>query len=46
MNDEKKQILEVSETISKDFDKAGISSIITSESLMILNSLRNISLQK
>jgi hypothetical protein len=40
MNDEKKQILEVSETISKDFDKAGISSIITSESFDDLEQLK------
>jgi hypothetical protein len=40
MNDEKKQTLEVSETISKDFDKAGISSIITSESFDNLEQLK------
>lgn len=31
MNEEKKQVLEVSEIISRDFDKAGISSIIISK---------------
>ncbi len=31
MNEEKNQTLEVSETISRDFDKAGLSAVITSE---------------
>lgn len=40
MSDEKNQVTEVSETISKDFDKAGISSIITSESFDDLEQLK------
>lgn len=40
MSDEKNQVTEVSETISKDFDKAGISSIITSESFDDLDQLK------
>lgn len=40
MNDEKNQVLEVSETISKDFDKAGISSVVSSEEFDNLSELK------
>lgn len=40
MSEEKIQVTEVSETISKDFDKAGISSMITAESFDDLEELK------
>lgn len=40
MNDEKTQVMEVSETISKDFNKAGISSIISSQEFDNLSQLK------
>jgi len=40
MKEEKDQVLEVSETISRDFDKAGLSSIITSEEFHNLAQLK------
>lgn len=40
MSEEKNQVVEISETISKDFDKAGISSLITTESFDNLEQLK------
>ena len=40
MNDEKNQVMEVSATISKDFDKAGLSSIISPDGIDNLEQLR------
>jgi hypothetical protein len=40
MEEEKNQVLEISEIISKDFDKAGISSIITSNDFDNLGELK------
>jgi hypothetical protein len=40
MNEEKSRVLEVSEIISSDFDKAGISSVITSDAFDNLEELR------
>ncbi len=40
MNEEKSQVMEVSETISKDFDKAGLSSVITPDGIDNLEQLK------
>ncbi len=40
MNEEKVRVIEVTETISKDFDKAGISSVISSEGIDDLEELK------
>ena len=40
MNEEKNKVLEISETIAKDFDKAGISAIITPDEFDNLSQLR------
>ncbi len=40
MNEEKNQVIEVTETISRDFDKAGITSVITPEGIDNLAQLK------
>jgi hypothetical protein len=40
MNEEKKQVMQVSETISKDFDKAGLSLVILPDGVDNLEQLR------
>jgi hypothetical protein len=40
MNEEKNRVVEVTETISRDFDKAGISSVITPEGIDNLAQLK------
>lgn len=40
MNEEKNQILEITETISRDFDKAGISSLISKGNFNSLTELK------
>ncbi len=40
MNEEKNQVIEVTETISKDFDKAGISSVIKPDGIDNLGQLK------
>jgi hypothetical protein len=40
MSEEKNQVVEISETISKDFDKAGLSSIISRDEFDNLDELR------
>jgi len=40
MDEEKNQVTEISETISKDFDKAGISALISKENFDSLDELR------
>ena len=40
MNEEKNQVIEVSETITKDFDKAGLSSVITPDGIDNLEQLK------
>lgn len=40
MKEEKNQVIEVSETISKDFDQAGISSVITTDGIDNLEQLK------
>lgn len=40
MDKEKNKVMEVTETISKDFDKAGISSIITADGIDNLKELK------
>lgn len=40
MNEEKNQVVEISETISRDFDKAGISSVIPKDDFDNLGELK------